>query len=271
MLFFYATGTTTPQNTYSDPAFTTPNSNPIVLDAAGRAGNIFMLPSPSYRVVLQDVNAAVVWDLDPVGPGAGGGAAVATAGVPVGSIMAYAGPTAPSGWLFCDGSLVSRTTYSILFGVISTAYGIGDGATTFGLPDLRGRAIFGKDDMGGTAANRITAGVSGITGTTLGASGGNQAMQQHNHTLADTGHTHTITDPGHNHTLSPPMFAFFGTGGYAATNAALWSDGYINIAVATTGITVNSATTGITIGNYGAGSSQNMPPAQICNYIIYHG
>ena len=85
--------------------------------------------------------------------------------VPVGCVMSYAGTTAPGGWLFCDGSAVSRTTYATLFGVIGTTFGAGDGSTTFNLPDLRGRVAVGKDNMGGTSANRVTgAGTQGATG-----------------------------------------------------------------------------------------------------------
>ena len=55
---------------------------------------------------------------------------------PVGAIMPYGGSTAPTGWLLCDGSAVSRTTYAALYAVIGTTYGSGDGNTTFNLPDL---------------------------------------------------------------------------------------------------------------------------------------
>jgi microcystin-dependent protein len=85
--------------------------------------------------------------------------------VPVGCVMSYAGTTAPGGWLLCDGSAISRTTYATLFGVIGTTFGAGDGSTTFNLPDLRGRVPVGKDNMGGTSANRVTgAGTQGATG-----------------------------------------------------------------------------------------------------------
>lgn len=60
-------------------------------------------------------------------------------GTPSGVIMQYAGSSAPTGYLICNGSAVSRTTYSNLFAVIGTTYGAGDGSTTFNLPDLRGR------------------------------------------------------------------------------------------------------------------------------------
>ena len=59
----------------------------------------------------------------------------------LGRIAYFAGSTPQTGWMECDGSLVSRTTYSNLFGVVGTAYGAGDGSTNFNLPDLRGEFI----------------------------------------------------------------------------------------------------------------------------------
>lgn len=63
---------------------------------------------------------------------------------PSGAVTEFAGATAPAGWLLCDGAAVSRTTYAALFNAISTTYGVGDGSTTFNLPDLRGRVAVGK-------------------------------------------------------------------------------------------------------------------------------
>lgn len=101
--------------------------------------------------------------------------------IPSGLISPFAGNFAPDGWLLCDGTAVSRATYSSLFTAISTMYGPGDGATTFNLPDLRGRVAAGKDNMGGIAANRLqvsttinttnanaSATVANATGLTLG-------------------------------------------------------------------------------------------------------
>jgi microcystin-dependent protein len=62
---------------------------------------------------------------------------------PAGAILGYGNTTAPSGWLACDGTAVSRTTYAALFAAISTGYGVGDGSTTFNVPDFRGRVISG--------------------------------------------------------------------------------------------------------------------------------
>lgn len=95
-----------------------------------------------------------------------------TANTPVGAMMDYAGATAPSGWLLCYGQAVSRTTYSALFAAIGTTHGAGNGSTTFNLPDCRGRAVFGKENMGGSSAGRLTS----FTATSLGNSSGSETV-----------------------------------------------------------------------------------------------
>lgn len=79
--------------------------------------------------------------------------AVQQALVPAGTLLAYGGAAAPSGFLLCYGQAVSRSTYSDLYAIIGTSYGVGNGSSTFNLPDLRGRIPVGADAMGGTAAN----------------------------------------------------------------------------------------------------------------------
>lgn len=64
-------------------------------------------------------------------------------GMPIGAVIQYAGSTAPTNWLICDGSAISRITYAELFSVIGTTYGAGDGSTTFNLPNLKGRVPVG--------------------------------------------------------------------------------------------------------------------------------
>lgn len=122
---------------------------------------------------------------------AAGFSTVGGASAPAGSMLPFAGSAAPVGWLLCYGQAVSRATYSVLFTAISTTYGSGDGSTTFNLPDLRGRVVAGKDDMGGTSASRLT---SPVAGSTLGATGGAQS-----HTLTTPeipSHTHTLNKSG---------------------------------------------------------------------------
>lgn len=125
--------------------------------------------------------------------------------IPPGTIWPFGGSTIPSGWLDCDGSAVSRTTYADLFAALGTTWGAGDGSTTFNLPDLRGRAPVGA----GTG--------SGLSARTLGGTGGTE--------------THLLTTseiPAHTHTYFAMNAGPGGLGnvaGAAGANAASGSTG----------------------------------------------
>jgi microcystin-dependent protein len=106
-------------------------------------------------------------------PDAGGANWTGVGYMPTGGMIPFAGSTAPPGYLLCYGQAVSRTTYAALFAVIGVAYGVGDGSTTFNVPDIRGRTVYGPDAMGGTPANRITAAGGGFSAV-IGAGGGSQ-------------------------------------------------------------------------------------------------
>ena len=97
-------------------------------------------------------------------------ASAASSAIPPGTLLPYAGGSVPSGYLLSFGQAVSRTTYAAIFSAIGTAWGVGDGSTTFNLPDGRGRAMSGKDDMGGTAAGRLNV---TLTGTKASTANGN--------------------------------------------------------------------------------------------------
>lgn len=118
---------------------------------------------------------------------------------PVGSVTAFAGNTTPNGWLLCDGSNVSRTTYAALFAVIGTRYGSGNGSTTFGLPNLVDKFIQGSATSGTVKA----AGLPNITGdfTIRGlGTGGTSVLYPHG--LISSIETSTWTGAGMTQTSS---------------------------------------------------------------------
>lgn len=105
---------------------------------------------------------------------------------PPGVIMPYAGTLVPDGWLLCDGSEVSKEVYQKLYLIIGDNFGETNDEETFALPDLRGRFPLGLDNMGGTAANRVT----GLRGQELGNTGGEEEkniavdnLPEHEHDL----------------------------------------------------------------------------------------
>ena len=209
--------------------------------------------------------------------------------VPIGSVIDYAGATAPTGWLLCYGQAVSRATYAGLFAAISTTYGVGDGSTTFNLPDLRGRVTAGQDDMGGTSANRLTGVTGSVNGDTMGASGGTEThtlttaeLAVHTHTATDTAHTHTFSDtsagavPDHNHTYTYPLSFVNGVQASGGSGINFWSGtqtaGTSGASVGHThviGGTTSSVNLTITNANAGSGSAHNnVQPTTIVNKII---
>lgn len=99
-------------------------------------------------------------------------AALAAGSVPAGAVSAFAMSTPPSGWLECDGSTVSRTTYATLYAAIGDTFGAGDGSTTFALPDLRGEFVRGWDNSAGVDSGR-----------TFGSSQTDE-LKSHSHTLS---------------------------------------------------------------------------------------
>lgn len=114
--------------------------------------------------------------------------------VPIGAMTPWPTDTPPTGWLLCNGQSISRATYAALFAVISTSYGIGDGLTTFNVPDLRGRFPIGKT-LSGTASTLAGTGgaldhTHGFSGTTTGASG---AHDHGGSTAAVIDHTHPFS------------------------------------------------------------------------------
>jgi microcystin-dependent protein len=176
-----------------------------------------------------------------------------------GSLIAFAGATAPQGYVLCDGRAVSRTTYSALFRTIGTTYGAGDGSTTFNVPDLRGRAVFGADAMGGTAAGRS------IALGSLAATGGTDSQ-----TLSVAqmpAHRHGINDPGHGHPASAHA-ENVGANFFGGTLGLNWGRGDARGGCCVV-VGVGASATGITIAPEGNGQPVSvLNPAIAVNYLI---
>ena len=180
-----------------------------------------------------------------------------------GDIKMSAAASPPSLWLACDGAAISRTTYADLFTAIGTAYGVGDGSTTFNVPDMRQRFPLGKAASG--------------TGSALGASGG---AIDHGHgtdfliTTADL-HTHGFSDTSssagsHTHTVSGPSdLDPFGSGAFDAA-------GQFHTHTTGSGGSHSHTVSGTTDNDShnhsinGTTDSQN-PPYLAVNYFIYAG
>ena len=182
---------------------------------------------------------------------------VAATAVMTGTILMWATASAPTGYLACNGTAVSRSTYSALFAIIGTTFGSGDGSTTFNLPNYTNRMPYGA---------------------TVGATGGSAdaIVVAHTHTFSGTSsgqsqtHTHSVSDPGHAHS-------------YTYSNGGASPNGYVGPNGNTTG-TTGSATTGISLGNASvdhthtysgttassgsSGTNANLPPYLGINFII---
>jgi microcystin-dependent protein len=193
---------------------------------------------------------------------------------PTGSLQAFAGLAAPTGWLLCDGSAVSRTIYAGLFAVTSTTYGAGDGSTTFNLPDLRGRIVVGSGTGvgGGLSGVGLPAGGTGLTARASGAWFGDERAHAHQHSgttgTESADHTHSFNDRA----------------------AAGWSSGVVQVIInagsqlwgmRSNANTPDGAAVGSTYGRSAththsfttdsaglSGTQQNLQPSLVVTYII---
>jgi len=161
----------------------------------------------------------------------------ASATVPTGSMQMWPTATAPTGYLLCAGAAVSRVTYATLYALIGTTYGVGDGTTTFNLPDLRGRSPFGVS-----------------TSYALASTGGSADAIVVSHT-----HAATVVDAGHAHTITAPTSG--GTNAFV-TSGTTTLPASISTSTQTTGITVSNATVG------SSGTGANLSPYLAINFII---
>lgn len=197
---------------------------------------------------------------------------------PTGEITIWATNTAPTGWLICDGTAVSRSTYSTLFGVLSTTYGAGNGSTTFNLPNLLGKVPVGRN---ASDTSFDTIGETGGSKTSALTSGN---LPAHTHTASSTStSTSTVTEPnsGQGHAHNGPSGSQFtvqninSAGGSVSTSTGPHT-AYNNTstALATTGITVATSTgTSTTVSGGGNNTATGdafsvLQPYIALNYII---
>lgn len=206
--------------------------------------------------------------------------AVAQFVMPPGSVIEFAGSVAPSGWLLCDGSEVSRTTYADLFAAIGTSFGSPSSGSVFKLPDHR---------------NRVGRGVG--TGTDLGATGGadnvtlaTNQMPLHSHSLTDPGHSHAVNDFGHSHGVNDPGHTHFVANSYDEKSGGTVAGTHLSNQVATdslvqifaqaggtnislqgsgSNVSVAGSSTGVTIGQAGGNTAVDIRNRFIgMNYLI---
>ena len=204
--------------------------------------------------------------------------------MPAGTVIAFAGPLAPSGWALCNGAAISRVTYAALWSAIGTTFGAGDGTTTFNLPDLRNRVPVGA----GTRARGVTGGAETVALSAAELPSHAHSMPAHAHGISDHTHTGTVTGGSHDHPIDLDM-QVTSEHGHAGTEAAAGGPGPSG--------TTNPATTGVvgpsgsdhshtlaldaagggstgasTVGNTGSIGSgtahENMQPYLVLNYMI---
>lgn len=176
---------------------------------------------------------------------------------PVGSMLDFAGSSAPSGWLVCNGSVISQTTYASLYAVIGSTWNTGgEGAGNFRLPDFRRRVAVGSGGSG-----------TGTLGNSVGDTGGAETVALSTAEMPSHTHSASVTDPGHAHVEKVYVA---GGGSFKAVGSSSATSGGSTFNADFPGSTADN-TTGITVSNSSTGSGNahnNIQPSAIVTKII---
>lgn len=184
--------------------------------------------------------------------------------IPLGAGLDYWGATAPNtSFALAFGQAVSRSTYATLFALVSTSFGVGDGSTTFNLPDKRGRVSAGADNMGGSGASRLTAASSMGSGS-LSQVGGSETSTLITANLPAYTPAGTITNGAISTGITNSVF-----GGTTQTGFSLGATAGVSTPTAPTFSSTQGSTTFAGTAQGGTSTAfSNIPPMIVSNYII---
>lgn len=336
-VYFYEVGTSTFKDTYTSSAATTINTNPIILNAGGKASTGGIYGIGLYRQLVKDKNNNTVWDAvtSPTGSGGTTPTSVGDSNL-VGTTLPWSSLVAPNQYVFAYGQEIARVTYpefftaitqslnvicssssNILTGLADTTqinvgspvelslcvvpgttvvsktsstvtlsnpssvslnavalffpFGNGNGTTTFNVPDLRGYAVAGRDNMGGSAAGRLTSTYFKAPG--LGATGGLQTATISSSNLPITGYSSVVTDPGHGHRFDAfSSSSTSASGPYLAGDSSVFANLKSNtISSFSLSASVVSNTTGVTVATTvpsGGNAIGIVQPTITINYVV---
>lgn len=216
---------------------------------------------------------------------------LATWRVPTASVLPFAATTAPTGFVFCRGQAISRTTYAALYAAIGTTYGAGDGSTTFNVPNLQTRVPAGLDASGtpdtsfdvlgetGGSKDAVAAHTHGVGTYAASTTATTASSGSHAHTQSATSdlnnHKHNVparqtSSTSHTHTGSATVAA-----GFSGTDVNIESYAPIDLNIETTidsgGSHTHTVTATTTLSGSSASSGTsggNLSPYIVLNYII---
>ena len=205
----------------------------------------------------------------------------------IGTIKLHPSNSIPSGWLICDGAAISRVTYAPLFGVVGTTFGVGDGSTTFNIPNLKGRFVVGRD------SGQVEFDTMGETGGAKTVTLTTTELPAHSHTVgtlanaAESAHTHSVSattggiSASHTHQVGRDFDGAAGSARFTVHSAGTSGAGGLSPtdfpsvdhthSFSTTsgaGSSHNHTISGST-ASAGTGSAfSNLPPYMVLNFII---